>query len=87
MAKYARATSWQECARRAPPQRTTSLNPYLEYLQQRWDEGEHTARVLHQEITAKGYQGHYQRVKMAIAAIGAATGSVIGHLGGWRRGT
>ncbi|MDQ0946162.1 transposase [Streptomyces phaeochromogenes] len=69
VAKYARATSWQECVRRTPPRRTSNLDPYLEYLQQRWDEGEHTATVLHQEITAKGYQGHYQRVKMAIAPL------------------
>lgn len=69
VAKYSRATSWQECVRRTPPRRTTSLDPYLEYLQQRWDEGEHVAKVLHQEITTKGYQGHYQRVKMAIAPL------------------
>ncbi|MFI8952576.1 ISL3 family transposase [Streptomyces sp. NPDC053750] len=69
VAKYARATSWQECVRRTLPRRSTSLDPYLEYLQQRWDEGEHTATVLHQEITAKGYCGHYQRVKMAIAPL------------------
>ncbi|MCZ4612369.1 ISL3 family transposase [Streptomyces sp. Lzd4kr] len=69
VAKYARATNWQECVRRTPPRRITSLDPYLEYLQQRWDEGEHTATVLHQEITAKGYRGHYQRVKMAIAPL------------------
>ncbi|MFJ8955169.1 ISL3 family transposase [Streptomyces sp. NPDC102381] len=69
VAKYARATTWQECVRRTPPRHTTSLDPYLEYLQQRWDEGEHTATVLHQEINAKGYQGHYQRVKMAIAPL------------------
>ncbi|MFJ2774370.1 ISL3 family transposase [Streptomyces sp. NPDC087300] len=69
VAKYARATTWQEYVRRTPPRRTTSLDPYLEYLQQRWDEGEHTASVLHQEITAKGYCGHYQRVKMAVAPL------------------
>jgi transposase len=69
VAKYARATSWQECVRRTPPRRVTSLDPYLEYLQQRWDEGEHVAKVLHQEIAAKGYRGHYQRVKMAIAPL------------------
>ncbi len=69
VAKYARATSWQECVRRTPPRRSTSLDPYLEYLRQRWEEGEHTATVLHQEIVAKGYCGHYQRVKMAIAPL------------------
>ncbi|MFB7090506.1 ISL3 family transposase [Streptomyces sp. NPDC056296] len=69
VAKYARAASWQECIRRTPPRRTTSLDPYLEYLRQRWDEGERTATVLHQEIVSKGYCGHYQRVKMAIAPL------------------
>lgn len=69
VAKYDRATTWHECVRRTPPRRTTSLDPYLEYLQQRWDEGEQTATVLHQEIIAKGYCGHYQRVKMAIAPL------------------
>ncbi|WP_405775425.1 transposase [Streptomyces sp. NBC_01390] len=67
--KYARAATWQECVRRTPSRRPTSLDPYLEYLRQRWEEGEHTATVLHQEIVAKGYRGHYQRVKMAIAPL------------------
>ncbi|MFF7976856.1 transposase [Streptomyces sp. NPDC007905] len=47
--KYARAATWQDCVRRTRPRRTTSLDPYLEYLRQRWKEGEHTATVLHQE--------------------------------------
>jgi transposase len=64
--KYARATSWQECIRRHCPRRPTPLDPYLGYLRQRWDEGEHNAFVLHQEIAAKGYQGHYQQVKLAV---------------------
>ncbi|WP_413754986.1 hypothetical protein [Streptomyces sp. MMBL 11-3] len=49
--------------------RSTSLDPYLDYVQQRWEEGEHTSTVLHQEIATKGYLGHYQRVKMAIAPL------------------
>ncbi|WP_329343789.1 hypothetical protein OG866_44315 [Streptomyces sp. NBC_00663] len=69
VAKCARAACWQECIRRTPPRRSTSLDPYLDYLGQRWEEGEHTATVLHQEIAAKGYRGHYQRVKMAIAPL------------------
>ncbi|MGY0068225.1 ISL3 family transposase [Streptomyces sp. QTS137] len=69
VAKYARAATWQECVRRTRPRRTSSLDPYLEYLRQRWEEGEHTATVLHQEIAAKGYRGHYQRVKTAIAPL------------------
>ncbi|MFI9825233.1 hypothetical protein ACIHFC_33020 [Streptomyces sp. NPDC052013] len=69
VAKYARAASWQEGVRRTPPRRSTSLDPYLEYLCQRWEEGEHTATLLHQEIVVKGYCGYYQRVKMAIAPL------------------
>ncbi|MFI8880626.1 ISL3 family transposase [Streptomyces sp. NPDC055243] len=41
--KYAHARTWQEVVRRLP-RRTTALDPYLDYLQQRWDEGEHSAR-------------------------------------------
>ncbi|MGW4027387.1 hypothetical protein [Streptomyces sp. NPDC005009] len=69
VSKYARAASWQDCVRRTPPRRSTSLDPDLEYLRQRWEEGEHTATLLHQEIVAKGYGGHYQRVKMATAPL------------------
>ncbi|WSJ89849.1 ISL3 family transposase [Streptomyces sp. NBC_01304] len=66
--KYARANTWQEVVRR-PPRRTTALDPYLDYLQQRWDEGEHSATILHQELLTKGYLGHYQRVTMAVAPL------------------
>ncbi|MDG9724952.1 MULTISPECIES: transposase [unclassified Streptomyces] len=69
VSKYARAATWQECVRRIPPRRPRSLDPYLEYLRQRWEEGEHTATVLHEELVAKGYGGHYQWVKMAIAPL------------------
>ncbi|MFF3620738.1 ISL3 family transposase [Streptomyces sp. NPDC002467] len=69
VSKYARAATWQECARTTRPRRPTSLDPYLEYLRQRWEEGEHNATVLHQELLAKGYRGHYQRIKMAVAPL------------------
>jgi Transposase len=45
--KYATASSWQECVRRPRPRVPSPLDRYLEYLQQRWDEGEHSAKVLH----------------------------------------
>ncbi|MDQ0764955.1 hypothetical protein [Streptomyces canus] len=54
---------------RRPPRRPSTLDPYLDYLQQRWDEGEHSAKILHQELLTKGYLGHYQRVKMAVAPL------------------
>jgi transposase len=66
--KYATASSWQECVRRRP-RVPSPLDRYKDYLQQRWDEGEHTAKVLHEELKAKGYLGHYQRVKMAVAPL------------------
>lgn len=69
MGKYARATTRQDCVRRTRPHQPTNLDPCLDYLRQRWEEGEHTATVLHQAIAAKGYSGHYQRVKMAIAPL------------------
>lgn len=65
--KYARATSWQEVVRRPRLRPPTALSPYLDHLRQRWDEGEHSAKILHQELVAKGYRGHYQRVKVAVA--------------------
>ncbi|MFS7873626.1 transposase [Streptomyces asiaticus] len=54
---------------RRPPRKPSTLDPYRDYLQQRWDEGEHNAKVLHEELRTKGYLGHYQRVKMAIAPL------------------
>jgi transposase len=68
VSKYARARTRQEVMRRAP-RRPSTLDPYLDYLQQRWDEGEHNAKILHQELLGKGYLGHYQRVKMALAPL------------------
>ncbi|MER6047732.1 MULTISPECIES: transposase [unclassified Streptomyces] len=56
--KYARARTWQEVMRR-PPLKSSTLDPYRGYLQQRWDEGEHNAMVLHEELRNKGYLGHY----------------------------
>lgn len=68
VSKYARASTWQEVVRR-PPRKPSTLDPYLGYLQQRWDEGQHSAKILHEELQAKGYLGHYQRVKMAVAPL------------------
>lgn len=68
VSKYARAHTWQEVVRR-PPRKPSTLDPYLGYLQQRWDEGQHSAKILHEELQTKGYLGHYQRVKMAVAPL------------------
>ncbi|MFD4051695.1 hypothetical protein ACFWSF_40680 [Streptomyces sp. NPDC058611] len=45
--KYARARTWQELLRR-PPRKPSTLDPYLDYLRQRWDEGQHSAKILHE---------------------------------------
>ncbi|MFJ1678121.1 transposase family protein [Streptomyces sp. NPDC088251] len=66
--KYARARTWQEVMRR-PPRKPSTLDPYLDYPQQRWDEGQHSAKILHGELRTKGCLGHYQRVKMAVAPL------------------
>ncbi|MFG1610002.1 transposase [Actinoplanes sp. NPDC049265] len=66
--RYATATRWQDCVRRRP-RIPSPLDRHLEYLRQRWGEGEHNAKVLHEEIKAKGYLGHYQRVKLAVAPL------------------
>ncbi|MFD9053652.1 transposase [Streptomyces zaomyceticus] len=66
--KYARARTWQEVMR-CPPRKPSALDPYLDHLQQRWDEGQHSAKILHEELQTKGYLGHYQRVKMAVAPL------------------
>ncbi|MFK0179619.1 ISL3 family transposase [Streptomyces xanthochromogenes] len=68
VSKYARAHTWQEVVRRLP-RKASTLDPYLDYLQQRWDEGQHSAKILHEELQIKGYLGHYQRVKMAVAPL------------------
>lgn len=54
---------------RRPPRKPSALDPCLDYLQQRWDEGQHSAKILHEEPQTKGYLGHYQRVKMAGAPL------------------
>ncbi|WP_285572767.1 hypothetical protein [Streptomyces sp. RTGN2] len=54
---------------RRPPRKPSTLDPYLDYLRQRWGEGQHSAKILHEELQTKGYLGHYQRVKMAVAPL------------------
>jgi transposase len=66
--KYARARTWQEVVRR-PPRKPSTRDPYLDYLQQRWDKEQHSAKILHEELQAKGYLGHYQRMKVAVTPL------------------
>lgn len=62
---------WNELTRTSvyPAGKPSTLDPYLGYLRQRWDEGQHSAKILHKELQVKGYLGHYQRVKMAVAPL------------------
>ncbi|MFD9137075.1 hypothetical protein ACFVZA_32575 [Streptomyces bottropensis] len=61
--KYARARTWHKVMRRL-----STLDPYLDYLQHAGTRA-NTPKILHQELVAKGYLGHYQRVKMAVAPL------------------
>ncbi|MEU1577513.1 hypothetical protein ABZ519_41495 [Streptomyces collinus] len=45
MPKYTRARTWHDVAHR-PPRKRSTLDAHLDYLQQRWDEGEHSARLI-----------------------------------------
>ena len=60
VAKYARAATPGEITAAA---REQALDPYKPYLIARWNAGTHDARVLHAEITARGYAGCDQQVR------------------------
>lgn len=51
-----------------PPRRPrpTQLSPYLSYLAERWTEGCHNARRLHQELVQRGYQGSEGMVRVVV---------------------
>jgi hypothetical protein len=38
---------------RHPPPKPSTLDPYLDYLRQRWEEGQHSAKILHEELQSK----------------------------------
>ncbi len=46
--------------------RQTKLVPYMSYLQQRWNQGCHNARVLAEELMERGYKGGYTQIKDAV---------------------
>jgi len=50
--KYLRAACFPEMA---PHPRPRQIDPYLPYLRERWNAGEHNARALWREIHAQGY--------------------------------
>jgi Homeodomain-like domain len=64
VAIYLRAGQFPE---RAPhPPRGRVIEPYLDHLQQRWEQGEHNGRLLLEEIRAQGYSAGLTEVYVAI---------------------
>ncbi|MFG3532516.1 hypothetical protein ACGF8B_38270 [Streptomyces sp. NPDC047917] len=56
--------------RRRPPGRgPCALDHYLDHPRQRWDEGQHSAKILHEDLQIQDCLGHYQRVEMATAPL------------------
>lgn len=54
--KYMRAASFPEMAARPRPRQ---IDPYLDFLRERWNAGEHNAQALWREIRAQGYSEGY----------------------------
>ncbi|MGE5334730.1 MAG: ISL3 family transposase [Nitrososphaerota archaeon] len=52
VAKFLRAAAFPEMASHPRPR---MIDPYLAYLRERWDTGEHNARTLWKEIRSQGY--------------------------------
>ncbi|MGH2505073.1 MAG: ISL3 family transposase [Ktedonobacterales bacterium] len=61
--KYLRATSFPEMAARPRPRQ---LDPYLDYLRERWNAGEHNAQALWREIRAQGYSAGDEQVRRVV---------------------
>jgi transposase len=63
--KYVRAASFPELAPRPRPRQ---IDPYLPYLRERWNAGEHNARALWREIQAQGYGAGDEQVRRTVNA-------------------
>jgi transposase len=64
VAIYLKAGQFPE---RAPhPPRSRVIEPYLDYLRQRWEQGEHNGCLLFEEIRAQGYPAGLTEVYVAI---------------------
>jgi transposase len=53
---------------RMPPLRPRQIDPYIPYLQERWNAGEHNARTLWREIHAQGYSANEAQVRRLVTA-------------------
>lgn len=60
---YIRAASFPEMAARPRPRQ---IDPYLAYLRERWDAGEHNACALWREIRAQGYNAGDEQVRRVV---------------------
>lgn len=64
VAIYLKAGQFPE---RAPhPRRSRMIEPYLDYLRHRWEQGEHNGRLLFEEIRTQGYPAGLTEVYIAI---------------------
>jgi transposase len=65
VATFLRAAAFPE---RATHPRPRTIDPYLPYLRERWDGGEHNARTLWKEIHAQGYPSSDIAVRRILAS-------------------
>lgn len=63
--RYVRAACFPE---RMPPLRPRQIDPYIPYLQERWNAGEHNARTLWRAIHAQGYRASEAQVRRLVYA-------------------
>jgi transposase len=63
--KFVRADSFPERAHRYYP---CGTDPFLDYLQQRWQEGCHNATELTRELRDRGFRGSYNMVRRRVAS-------------------
>ena len=67
VAKFAQAEQFPEARPRGDRRR--KLTPYLSYLQQRWEAGEHNAARLYRAIQARGFQGSETTVRAYLSEL------------------
>ncbi len=63
--KYLRAACFPEMAPRPRPRQ---IDPFLPFLRERWNAGEHNARALWREIRAQGYGAGEEQVRRVVNA-------------------
>jgi len=71
--RYLRLPTWPVRQHRSHYGRSV-LNPYKDYLLERWNAGCHTAIQLFRELQAQGYPGSYRRVTAYVSRIRQAQG-------------